>query len=1130
MYIDTNRQNCFKKTDDKNNEWEYKLSNVIQLPVGSEIALQDTFIHKQGISGSTIEIEEDITETMYFSIYLSDNPHFVPKSTFNNDNRSDAGISKGHPYIPSFLPFGTLNNKAVYNPKAELGGGSEIGAEWSVNEVEASKLKFHNGTKYYGQTNASQRVSLFEDTGDKLTRLDAGPWSNLNDPYMSGYSEYPMMAVYVDNTSTYKTVAGDIDTNNVLYPIGTKVYNDNQQATNSLGYQTDLELDDPRFKPYVKSVDILIKKGVYSIGEIADLIENQINGKYVNYKNDDFYTDSIVNKTNNGIFQGTLETDGIYTKAETINRFSVDESTTKSFMTFPDFGDGDANFQGQRLSADLLHVYGQRNPQDEYGRNADKRFGPDNEDVNLFPKYNPSGFIGLGPVGFNDRYGLPYYPDGMTKNIPIAGGGNVDVDIRALPYNTFGVHKINASPYDATDPQASNKVSFLKGRKPELPNEKQLFYIPVHYYNQLVKMWIHESHENNDTNPEESADTDAYFYETGNWVENTRRLFRYGFQTRQNCYGGSVQGADGNDVFTNDNFIGLHYKANLKGNPDVIQSGGHKEEEATVGTTATQIQYNLMDDGYFVGTPEFSLSYDSDNSAFSIKGLHQSKKIPSCDAYGNPMTGEGSSAVYLRRHANIQAKLLSIPQRTIDRLNAAPKDGSGIPTNADDYNVYNQFNTRGQTAGYKQRIENALNNNEDRLGGVAIYNWAYSTALKYGDVNPDTYQDDVKFETYPNINRFKRLGEKYKKFNSRYKHLWKYDDFFSSKALAKKTWEKTIWFRLGFTYDNLQNSQSWEKCPYYDLPIDSYDNTIAFSGKGFSYNNDNHYTDERNVMFFSNEDFRIYGKTTKGEIGVDTIPTISSSFNNLLYSYTEKAQTGKKKSDTPDTIQQLIRTYDNHNVSRPHFGADSNIITKWKKNSDRPYGGNSDMSWDRFSSGLIQNTQSTDAYSGGYNSLFSYDNSMYLCKARIPVITESKSILATDLPRLSTQGYYIVTSDIVDNYQDDIKGGQPLPLLGIVPVSNLSNQDFITTKNDIIHTTQQPKNINSIKIKILNPDLTEPILLPSSSIILRITTPIPQNTPLTPQQTDEEKATKKPKKKPTQPNPHDNTTRSGRTE
>ena len=72
MYIDTNRQNCLKKTDDKNNEWEYKLSNVIQLPVGSEIALQDTFIHKQGISGSTIEIEEDINETInyYACIFL----------------------------------------------------------------------------------------------------------------------------------------------------------------------------------------------------------------------------------------------------------------------------------------------------------------------------------------------------------------------------------------------------------------------------------------------------------------------------------------------------------------------------------------------------------------------------------------------------------------------------------------------------------------------------------------------------------------------------------------------------------------------------------------------------------------------------------------------------------------------------------------------------------------------------------------------------------------------------------------------------------------------------------------------------------------------------------------------------
>ena len=144
-------------------------------------------------------------------------------------------------------------------------------------------------------------------------------------------------------------------------------------------------------------------------------------------------------------------------------------------------------------------------------------------------------------------------------------------------------------------------------------------------------------------------------------------------------------------------------------------------------------------------------------------------------------------------------------------------------------------------------------------------------------------------------------------------------------------------------------------------------------------------------------------------------------------------------------------------------------------------------------------------------------------KTRIPVSTDSKDILATGLPQLSQQGYYIVTSDIVDGYRDDVKQGSPIPLLGIVPISNLSNQDFITTKNDIIHTIQQPKVLNSIKIKILNPDLSAPILLQNSSVVLRITMPLPKNTPNTPEQTEKKEV----KTKTDQPHPEDKKTPSG---
>ena len=141
-----------------------------------------------------------------------------------------------------------------------------------------------------------------------------------------------------------------------------------------------------------------------------------------------------------------------------------------------------------------------------------------------------------------------------------------------------------------------------------------------------------------------------------------------------------------------------------------------------------------------------------------------------------------------------------------------------------------------------------------------------------------------------------------------------------------------------------------------------------------------------------------------------------------------------------------------------------------------------------------------------------YDNSMYRAVSRGVVETAGNPIVAQGLPSLSKHGYYIITSDIVDNSIDDLKQGQPLPLLGVVPISNLSNQDFITTKNTITHITNQTKVVNKIRIKILNPDLTEPLLEDNSSVLLAITMPLPQETPVQPNLDSEEDRQDKDKK------------------
>ncbi len=77
IYIDASTSNAIK-INETNNRFTYRLPNAVELPTGTEIALQNSIINLKGITGASIEIEADIEERMIYQYYSMDTSYMVP--------------------------------------------------------------------------------------------------------------------------------------------------------------------------------------------------------------------------------------------------------------------------------------------------------------------------------------------------------------------------------------------------------------------------------------------------------------------------------------------------------------------------------------------------------------------------------------------------------------------------------------------------------------------------------------------------------------------------------------------------------------------------------------------------------------------------------------------------------------------------------------------------------------------------------------------------------------------------------------------------------------------------------------------------------------------------------------------
>ena len=385
-----------------------------------------------------------------------------------------------------------------------------------------------------------------------------------------------------------------------------------------------------------------------------------------------------------------------------------------------------------------------------------------------------------------------------------------------------------------------------------------------------------------------------------------------------------------------------------------------------------------------VGTTNFQLSYDNQSSLYKMSHLHEPRKIPSYDKLGNKLDNPSAECYYIQRTVNTDKDINHIK----------------FPDLATTYSELFYFEKTADNTQIEANVgvvNNNLNTLSQRLSGVMMRNWAFNTAQKMRTVE----KPDNKISFYDDFLTF--------------------DEFFRTKEEAKAAWATTLWAKLGFQYEQICSTDSYEK-----------------------------------VKFYNHAEETVGGFTTGAGVSSSVISQVST-----MFAKEDRAAGDDKKFDV-DTINAGVQFFNN---------ADINVPNRF-----------CEVAFADPDQGELQHSRT-----------YQYQYSFYDYAVMPPVQTSGKEIQARELPTLSNNGYFLITSNIGGN-TDVVHDGSPVVLLDTVPKSNLANQDFIFNRNDLVHTLSNPVNLNSIQINILNPDLTNPTLNPNSSVLLKIDYPVQKPT------------------------------------
>tara|TARA_R110001599_G_scaffold84248_2_gene227018 strand:- start:335 stop:3799 length:3465 start_codon:yes stop_codon:yes gene_type:complete len=1137
-YIDINRFSAQDSNSTQTNIWDFALRDTIVAPAGSEVAIHQAFINQKGITGQSIELDEDITETINFYAYLTEGEHPIPIV----QNPISTKRSMKHDY----------NDSAWH--MLDLFNNSEGGRAGLWNALPTNGTIAHLNTQNFGGCG----VPLILGREPKPSSDNSTVLITAITPPNSIAGQMRITVTQGQNNFTFNTDDFEaIRAAGLLRAVGWSPGEprpDASEGNNGRSFSRTKTTDPAGLDVVIHRlyVDDTITSGgfagyQYGYGSfVSGFPGDQPSGTYtINVRNSQTFLadqlnfgnlpDGFIPKVNMRVSDIT----GAIPSGAVI--YSVDLNTAGIGVTCR-IRDGRTqapiamtqiqNVQATSLTEDLSYYCEPKNlsvtlqiKKGVYG--IEQLTTVINNQLNGTMKsgtkitINPvsaavgtgtnNGTIAPNDVGFTTTVVPMEYrdgPDGMSNaNIDPTRvvSHNGIVGKYEYPNHTF------ISALDFAKTRAQRKAQNLVNRVnySEMIGEFQALY-QVGTSTALGDGFVGFIMNNNVRGTNQFTSDELTFTETGEQIDVTTR----------------------DNVGTTD--------TNAKAISD-YQIGG--SDAGTVGK------------GIFtVGAPETNIQYDTDNSAFSINNLHSSWRIPSTDISGTAILNKGEVAVGLKRCAIVcdvppYSKFQNVfgsegrdsgldfvagnAQTTTGLLTGyyVPEDNviygvnflitTGAPYNHESAMSFISVGTiltgvpdaggSSDVAHSTDKLPNAVSNEYGQQCEVieiipamdytestvkrnvsaataSLPDDLYSFRIKFPDNwagwNNNGVTEKSKFTNAYTDHRivFKvsgqdRVGEANRQkmisayqrpksrtggviaYNFAYDTAFKYSD---RPLVRNSPNSQDNYFGIDINSPYAKHASFKEFFSSEEVAKKIWKTKTLWGRLGFTYeqfNNEKYFEDIQQYCHPEGE-FKLRGITTDTILDNSTLPSISTETNPS--DYTQSAEYSNNQQPTVKETQ----TYETFDFNNP------------RTEVQRFYG-------DEDSKKTASNGRNLNSYSGSIHNMTTMVN----------VVAKATPVSAEELPTLSKFGYYLVTSDLVPTYKDIVSKGDPLGLLGVVPKTSLSSQDFIPlTESSIVQVLNQDTIINNIRVKILNPDLSNPQLNENSAVILRIDVPVAQNT------------------------------------